>query len=94
MTGDVFGSTRCDCGPRLHAATKMIAREGYGAIIYQLQEGRGIEIVNKVRAYALQDRDYDTVEAKQLLGLDINYRRYEQCAEIVRTLDSFALHLV
>jgi 3,4-dihydroxy 2-butanone 4-phosphate synthase/GTP cyclohydrolase II len=94
MTGDVFGSTRCDCGEQLHEAMRLIAAEGHGAIIYQQQEGRGIGIINKIRAYALQDEGADTVEANQLLGLDVDSRRYEQCAEIFHDLGLWRVRIL
>src|SRR2546421_10383158 len=83
LTGDVFGSTKCDCGAQLYRTMEMIEAEGRGAIVYQQQEGRGIGILHKIRAYALQDKGADTVEANERLHLPVDSRDYRQCAEVL-----------
>jgi 3,4-dihydroxy 2-butanone 4-phosphate synthase/GTP cyclohydrolase II len=94
LTGDVFGSTKCDCGQQLKTAMKLIADENCGVIVYQQQEGRGIGILNKIRAYAQQDAGADTIEANTSLGLEVDLRHYEQCGEILRDLGLRRVRLI
>ena len=94
VTGDIFGSYRCDCGPQLHKAMEMIDREGKGAVIYMNQEGRGIGLFNKMEAYKLQEEGQDTVEANINLGFDEDERDYGVGAQILRDLGIKKIRLI
>ena len=94
LTGDIFGSCRCDCGPQLHKAMEMIETEGKGAIIYMNQEGRGIGLINKLKAYKLQEEGYDTLEANIKLGFKGDERDYGIGAQIIRELGISKMRLM
>jgi 3,4-dihydroxy 2-butanone 4-phosphate synthase/GTP cyclohydrolase II len=94
VTGDIFGSCRCDCGPQLHKAMEMINREGKGVIVYMNQEGRGIGLVNKLKAYNLQENGLDTVEANIQLGFPMDQRDYGIGAQILRDLGVSQMRLM
>lgn len=94
LTGDALGSMRCDCGPQLRAALRLIEKEGRGLVLYHQEEGRGIGLVNKMRAYALQDKGYDTWDANTALGFGADQRDYQIPAQMLRKLGIKSVRLM
>ena len=94
LTGDAFSSLKCDCGPQLNATMELIQQYGRGAILYLRQEGRGIGLTNKIRAYALQDQGHDTVDANLLLNLPADARRYDMTTIMLKQLGIHKVKLI
>jgi GTP cyclohydrolase II len=94
LTGDAFSSLKCDCGPQLNAAMQAVQETGCGAILYLRQEGRGIGLTNKIRAYALQDQGHDTLDANLMLGLPADARIYDMCGPMLAHIGVDAVRLI
>ena len=94
LTGDAFSSLKCDCGPQLNTAMQAIQETGYGAILYLRQEGRGIGLTNKIRAYALQDQGHDTLDANLMLGLPADARIYDMCGPMLAYIGVDTVRLI
>ena len=94
LTGDTFASLKCDCGEQLHKSLKLINKKGSGIIIYLNQEGRGIGLINKIKAYELQEQGFDTVQANKELGLPVDMRSYKIAAEILNDLGVCEINLL
>lgn len=94
FTGDLLGSLRCDCGPQLRGAIRAMAEAGGGVVLYLAQEGRGIGLINKLRAYALQDSGLDTIDANEALGFEADERQFRPAAEMLKKLGFGAVRLL